>query len=173
VDTVAFALQEIGVGRPSWQTVVVSAAQEAALPRQVLWDVWGQLADWPRWSVPLHVSTRWTGDPGWKVGATFEQVLDLGFPLGRTVSAETVGAVVAGERVSWWNDARGIRSCHVWDFASLAPDRTLVTDTEVFHGVVMGLLKPLAARRWQRLFASSVAGLVARGQQAARGHQAM
>lgn len=165
MNTIQYALQKIGVERPSWQTVVVSASKEVTLPRQPLWDAWTKLEDWPQWSVPLHVSTRWIGEPGWRVGATFEQVLNLGFPLGQTVSPETVGAVVNGESVSWWKDAKGIKSCHVWQFAALAPDRTQVTNTEVFHGVSIGLLKPLAARNWQSMFEASVAGLVERAQQ--------
>jgi len=165
MNTIQYALQKIGLEQPSWQTVVVSASEEAGLPRQLLWETWMKLEQWPQWSTPLHVSTRWTGEPGWRVGATFEQVLDLGFPLGQTVSPETVGEVVEAESVSWWKDAKGIKSCHVWEFAALAPDRTRVTNTEVFHGVSIGLLKPLAARNWQRLFEASVTGLVQKAQQ--------
>ena len=165
MNTIQYALQKIGLEQPSWQTVVVSASEEVALPRQLLWEAWMRLEEWPQWSAPLHVSTRWIGGPGWSVGATFEQVLDLGFPLGQTVSPETVGALVDAESVSWWKNAKGIKSCHVWEFAALSPDRTRVTNTEVFHGVSIGLLKPLAARNWQRLFEASVTGLVQKAQQ--------
>jgi hypothetical protein len=165
MNTTQYALEKIGVERPSWQTVVVSASKEVALPRRSLWEAWMELEDWPRWSVPLHESTRWIGEPGWKVGATFEQVLNLGFPLGQTVSPEVVGAFVEGENVSWWKEARGIKSCHVWDFAALTSDRTLVTNTEVFHGASIGLLRPLAARNWQRLFEASLTGLIRKAQQ--------
>jgi hypothetical protein len=168
MNTIQYALEKIGVERPSWQTIVVSASKEVPLPRQSLWDNWVKLEDWPNWSVPLHLSTRWIGEPGWRVGATFEQVLDLGFPLGQTVSLETVGAIVDDESVSWWKEAKGIKSCHVWEFAALAPNRTRVTNTEVFHGVATGLIKPLATRNWQRLFEASLAGLIERAQQ---GHQ--
>lgn len=164
MNTIQYALQRIGVERPSWQTVVVSISREVALPRQLVWEAWIELEEWPQWSTPLHVSTRWISEPGWRVGAMFEQVLDLGFPLGQTVSPETVGAVVDAESVSWWKDAKGIKSCHVWEFAALSPNRTQITNTEVFHGVSIGLLKPLAARNWQRLFEASVAGLVERVQ---------
>ena len=165
MNTIQYALQKIGVERPTWQTVVASASKEVALPPQSLWAVWMKLEDWPQWSHPLHVSTRWTGEPGWKVGATFEQVLNLGFPLGQTVSLETVGAIVDAESVSWWKDARGIKSCHVWEFAMLAPDRTQATNTEVFHGLSIGLIRPLAAKNWQSLFEASVAGLAQRALQ--------
>jgi len=164
MNTIQYALQKIGIERPTWQTVVVSASKEVALPRQRLWDVWVKLEEWPEWSTPLHVSTRWISEPGWRVGAVFEQVLNLGFPLGRTVSPETVGAMVDGENISWWKDAKGIKSCHVWEFAALSPDRTQITNTEVFHGASIGLLKLVAARSWQRMFEASVAGLIQRAQ---------
>ncbi|MCI0393839.1 MAG: SRPBCC family protein [Chloroflexi bacterium] len=169
MNTIQYALQKIGIQQPTWQTVVVSAAKEVALPRELLWDTWAKLEEWPQWSVPLHLSTRWIGEPGWRVGATFEQVLNLGFPLGQTVSSETIGAVVDAESVSWWKDAKGIKSCHIWEFAALAPDRTQVTNTELFHGVSMGLLKPFAARNWQRMFEASVVGLGERAQQGSHG----
>ena len=170
MNTIQYALQIIGVERPSWQTIVVSASKEVPLLRQSLWDTWMKLEDWPLWSVPLHLSTRWIGEPGWRVGATFEQVLNLGFPLGQTVSPETVGAVVDAERVSWWKEAKGIKSCHVWEFAALSSGRTQVTNTEVFHGVAIGLIKPLAARKWQRMFEASVAGLIERAQQGSQAY---
>jgi hypothetical protein len=165
MDTIQYALQKIGLERPSWQTIVVSASKAVPLSRHSLWETWMKLEDWPNWSVPLHQSTRWIGEPGWSVGATFEQVLNLGFPLGQTVSLETVGGIVDAESVSWWKEAKGIRSCHVWEFTALADDRTRVTNTEVFHGVAIGLIKPLAAGNWQRLFEASLAGLIERAQQ--------
>ena len=99
MNTIQYALQKIGVERPSWQTLVVSASQAVGLPRQSLRDAWIKLEEWSGWSIPLNVSARWIGVPGWRVGATFEQVLNLGFPLGQTVSPETVGAVVEAESV--------------------------------------------------------------------------
>lgn len=129
-----------------------------------MWETWMKLEEWPPCSMPLHVSTRWIGKPGWRVGATFEQVLNLGFPLGQTVSPETVEAVVDAESVSWWKDVIGIKSCHVWEFTALSPDLTQITNTEVFHGVSIGLLKPLAAKNWQSMFETSVAGLINRAQ---------
>src|SRR5262245_40665982 len=64
MNTIQFALEKNGVEQPSWKTIIVSASAEAALPRQALWEAWGQLVDWPVWSVPLHVATRWFGKRG-------------------------------------------------------------------------------------------------------------
>jgi len=159
MESVRFALDHIGVGRPSWQTMVLSVARDVDLPVERLWTTWADLDAWPRWSA-LHEAARWTGAPGWTAGATFEQTLQLGFPVGRSVNPVTVGAAEAGHLVSWWEAGGGLRSCHVWAFDAISPERTRVTDTEVFHGLATGLLKPLLRPRWQSLFERSVDGLV-------------
>jgi hypothetical protein len=162
--SVAIALAKIGIAQPTWKTLVIAAAQEANVPAPLLWEIWARLEDWPAWSAPLHQAARWTGTPGWTPGATFEQTLNLGFPLGQTTSTETVGAVGEpsgpGRQVMWWKDEKGIRSCHIWEFEALTPDRTRVANLEVFHGTPIGLLKLLVAQNWQRRFEQSVAGLI-------------
>lgn len=161
MDTVQYAMARIGIERPSWQTLIVSALRETALPAEALWDTFTRLGTWPLWSAPLHVGARWLGEPAWIVGAKFEQTLELGFPIGRSVDRVTIGAVEPGRMVAWWDVEGGVRSCHVWQFAEIAPGRTRVTDAEVFHGPVVGLLKPLVAARWRRLFEASAEGLEA------------
>jgi hypothetical protein len=158
METVRYVIDHIGVERPSWQTLVLSASREVDLPVERLWSTWADLESWPRWSA-LHEATRWTGTPGWTAGATFEQALQLGFPIGRSVNAVTVRAAEPGHLVSWWETEGSLRSCHVWLFEALSPERTRVTDTEGFHGLAMGLMKPLLRPRWQRLFEASVDGL--------------
>jgi hypothetical protein len=159
MDTIRYAMSRIELERPSWQTLVVSASKEVAQPAEALWRAFTRLETWPAWSAPLHRATRWLGDPDWVPGATFEQTLQLGFPIGRQVATVTLGAVEPARMVSWWHTDGGLRSCHVWDFDEVSPGRTRVTDTEVFHGLAMGLVKPLVASRWRSLFAGSVAGL--------------
>jgi len=159
MDTVRYAFDRIGLERPSWQTLIVSVTQDVELPAERLWATWSDLESWPRWSAPLHQATRWTGAPGWVPGATFEQTLQLGFPLGRSAYPVTVRAAEPGRMVSWWEAEGSVRSCHIWLFEELAPGRTRVTDTEVFEGLATGLLKPLLRPRWQRLFERSVDGL--------------
>ncbi len=158
METVTYALNRIGVERPSWKTLIVSASQEVDLPAEKLWSTWAKLESWPDWSAPLHEATRWTGPPGWAPGATFEQTLRLGFPIGRSVASVTVGAAEPGHRASWWH-TDGLKSCHVWDFTVVSQARTRVTNTEVFEGLSVGLMKPLIRGHWQRLFEASVAGL--------------
>jgi len=132
------ALHQIGLAQPTWQTVVVAASQEVDLPCEVVWAAWTQLEDWPTWSRPLHVSTRWLGSAEWQEGSQFEQDLNLGFPLGLMTSTEKVGEMVPGQQVMWWKDENGVKSCHIWTFESLPDGRTRITNVEVFHGVAMG-----------------------------------
>lgn len=164
MDTITIALQKIGLDRPTWKTVIAAASREADMPAATLWEVWSKLEDWSVWSKPLHVAARWTGKAGWEVGAKFEQDLNLGFPLGKITSAETVGAVVPGESVMWWKDNNGIRSCHIWAFETSGDSRTSITNVEVFHGLAMGLVRPMVVANWQRMFEQSVAGLIQRAQ---------
>jgi uncharacterized membrane protein len=154
------ALQNIGVENPTWQTVVVATSKEADVPRETVWEIWSDLENWPTWSQPLHVSTRWLGEAEWAEGAEFEQVLNLGAPLGTITAQEKVSAIVPGERVMWCKDENGVKSCHVWQFETLATGGTRITNVEVFHGPAMGLVKPLVVRNWQQMFEASVDGLI-------------
>jgi len=161
MDPVKMALHQIGLEQATWKTVVVAASQEVDLPRTLLWDTWANLEAWPNWSKPLHLAARWTGPAAWTAGATFEQELNLGFPVGKMTSAETVGSAVPGEQVMWWKDEKGIKSCHLWLFEALSANRTRVSNVEVLHGTLMGLVKPLVAKRWQQHFEEAVKGLAA------------
>ena len=169
MDTVRYAMSRIGLQRPSWQTLVVSASREVALPAVALWRAFTRLETWPEWSGPLHQATRWLGGPDWVPGATFEQTLQLGFPLGRNVATVTLGAVEPARMVSWWHTDGGLRSCHVWAFDEMPRGRTRLTDAEVFDGLAVGLVEPLVAVRWRSLFAASVAGLERAARRTAQG----
>jgi uncharacterized membrane protein len=154
------ALDLMAVEKATWKTQVIAVARETDLPREKLWERWADVERWPEWSKPLHISARWLDAPGWRQGVRFEQTLDLGFPAGRTVSLETVWEVSPGQSAVWWKSAGGTKACHIWLFESLSGSRTRVTNVAVFHGTMVGLLNPLVGERWQRLFESSVEGLV-------------
>jgi hypothetical protein len=164
MDITTIGLQKIGLDKPTWKTIIAAASQEVDLPAALLWNEWTKLEDWASWSNPLHAGARWLGKAEWEVGAKFEQDLNLGFPLGKLTSIETVGMVVPGETIIWWKDYKGIRSCHIWTFEALDDRRTRITNVEVFHGLAMGLVKPLVVANWQRLFESSVSGLIRQAQ---------
>src|SRR5262245_57263070 len=125
-DDVAFCLEQIGVTKPSWQTLVTAAEAVTAQPADRLWAAWSDLPRWPEWSTPLHVCARWTSGDSFAPDAQFEQVIQLGFPLGRTTSRETVRVVAPGRMASWAKEENGVRSCHVWQFKPLPDGRTRV-----------------------------------------------
>jgi uncharacterized membrane protein len=154
------ALDLMAVEEATWKTEVIAVTRETDVARERLWARWADLERWPEWSKPLHIATRWLDTPGWRQGVRFEQTLDLGFPAGRTVSLETVWEVTPGKSAIWWKSAGGTKASHFWMFESLHGGRTRVTNVEVFHGSVVGYLKPFVGERWQRLFESSVDGLI-------------
>src|SRR2546430_1392893 len=112
-------LRPIGVSEPNWQTLVIYASRDVELPRETVYEAWAKLEAWPSWARPLVIQARWLDMPGWRVGARFEQTLDLGFPLSRLRSSETVSAVTPGRLVSWSKEENGVRSNHPWSFEDL------------------------------------------------------
>ena len=159
----AEAMRRIGVDQPEWRTLVISISKEVNVPRSVIWSIWAELPGWPRWSRPLHKSARWLGKPGWRTGAQFEQVLNLGFPVGERTSHERVESVSEGEQVVWRKEEDGIRSCHIWKLEELPGGRTRIINTEVFHGTSVGMIKILVGPRWLTLFELAVDQLALEG----------
>lgn len=159
-NEVWYALKKIGVEQPSWKTLIVTVSRETNITPDTLWRIWCNIEDWNVWSRPLHDSAYWTKGNVWSVGTTFTQILELGFPLGKTISLETVGEVNSKKYVSWWKDERGVASCHIWKFERLPNGNTMVSNTEVFHGFVIGLMKPLIGKNWEEKFLHSVDGLI-------------
>ena len=157
---VAGALRPIGLAAASWQTIVLYASRDTDLPPARLWATWERLEGWPGWASPLVVETRWLGAPGWRPGARFEQVLDLGLLLSHVRSTETVGFVDPGHQVSWWKDEGGFKSSHVWSFEPLPDGGCRIVDLEIMHGVLIGLVRPLTEDGWQRRFDDAVDGLI-------------
>lgn len=153
-------LQPIGVATPSWQTIVLLATRDTDLPPAKLWATWEHLESWPSWAAPLIVESRWIDAPGWRAGAHFEQVLDLGPLLRRVRSTETIGVADTGRFVSWWKDLGGLKSNHIWSFEPLPDGGCRVVDLEIQHGVVMGLARPLLEANWQQGFDAALDGLI-------------
>ncbi len=154
------ALRSLGIsGQPNWKTVTISATQDVEIPLEQLWETWSNLEDWPKWSA-LHSSARWDGEPAWQVGARFVQDMKLGFPFGRVNSVETVAQFYPEREVGWCKKTGPVMSCHIWSFNLLPNRRVRVTTTEVFHGALIGLLKPVIFLQWQSKFEKSVKSLV-------------
>src|SRR6185295_3015676 len=100
----------------------------------------------------LVESAQWNGTPGWRVGATFDQILTLGFPVGRMKLTEQVSEVEPGRLVAWARDEGSINTCHIWQFIALPGGGTRVIDTEVFHGWTMFFARPFVGHRWRVRF---------------------
>jgi hypothetical protein len=156
---IAFCLQRIGQDRAGWDTLVVSGAADTAIPAAVVWARWTDLERWPAWS-PLHRSVTRASTAELAAGATFDQQLSLGFPVGTTSQHVTIDLLEPARRVSWSGDNNGIKSCHLWSFTPSPDGGTHVSNVEVFAGVAIGMLRPLVARRWNRRFQAAVDGLI-------------
>jgi hypothetical protein len=132
-----------------------------------LWAVWSDLERWPAWS-PLHRSVTRASPAPLAAGATFSQQLRLGFPAGTTTEQVTIGLLEPARRVSWAGSGNGIRSCHLWSFTPLPGGGTHVRNTEAFAGLPAAMLRPLAGRRWNRLFQAAADGLIRHAADAGR-----
>jgi hypothetical protein len=159
VSSIKTALRNLGVEKPAWRTLIVSASQDLTIPQEAIWEAWSDLDHWGDWAPETHSSARWVGEGGWQVGARFEQVVKMGFPAGTRRSVETVEDVEPMRRVRWCNSGIGMRACHVWSFTVLPNGRTRVTNTEVYHGTLIGLIKPIVAGHWEKKFNAAVSGL--------------
>lgn len=160
VSSIRTALRIIGVEKPAWRTLIVSSTQDVKVSLEAVWAAWTRLEEWPAWNNGMIGKTRWITSEGWQTGAQFEQVVQFGFPYGTRVSRETVEEYAEMRKVRWCKTSGGIRSCHVWTFTYLPNGKTRITNTEVFHGTFIGLIKPLVAGRWERMFKNAVDGLV-------------
>jgi uncharacterized protein YndB with AHSA1/START domain len=156
---IAFCLQHVGRDRAGWDTFVVSGAADTAVPAAAVWAVWTDLEQWPTWS-PLHRSVTRTSAAELAAGATFDQRISLGFPVGTTSQQVTIDLFEPGRRVSWSGDSGGVRSCHLWSFTPSPDGGTHVSNVEVFSGVMAAALRPLVAGRWNRQFQAAVDGLI-------------
>jgi hypothetical protein len=160
LNTTDLALSDLEMTATNEETLVISASQDVNLSASTLWNTWARQEGWPSWSTML-VSTRWLGDSQWKAGSRFEQVRDLGSPIGRQTLVSMVKDLTPGEIARWCQVWNGIRSCQVWSFESLGDGRTRVTNTEVFNGTPIPTIRSSVTQNWQDLFEESVAKLVA------------
>jgi uncharacterized protein YndB with AHSA1/START domain len=160
-SAVSYCLERIGQRSPTWKTLIISAEKTSSLPAEQLWNAWTDLASWPDWS-PIHTATSWTGPPSFAVGATFDQTLSLGFPIGKTVGHVRIDDVEPARQVSWSTGEGGFRSCHLWRFTPQLDGGTVITNTEVFAGVMAAILRPLVKSRWNKQFAQALDGLQTR-----------
>lgn len=156
---VAFCLERIGKSAVGRDTLVVRGAADATQRAEELWAVWASVEGWPAWS-PLHLAVTRNESGELAVGATFDQRISLGFPVGTTSQRVTLAVLEPARQAAWLGDANGIRNCHLWSFTPLPGGGTRVANIEVFAGRPIPLLRPLVARRWNRAFQAAVHGLI-------------
>jgi hypothetical protein len=156
---IAYCLERISKTAAGWDTLVVRGAADTALAAEDLWAVWADLERWPLWS-PLHQSVTRASATPLTAGATFDQQISLGFPVGTTTEHVAIAELEPARRAAWTGNANGVRSCHQWSFTALPGGGTHVSNTEAFAGLPVAPLRPLVARRWNRVFQDAVDGLI-------------
>lgn len=169
-EAIKQAFEYIGEKGPSWKSLVLSSSAESDIDKDTLWKYWSKLEEWNKWQGELVVSANWSESSPlpasksetdkWKIGAQFEQELNLEFPVGREKEIEIVGDVKPGTQAAWWKNKGGIRTFHVWMFEKLSGGRSRVTNTVVFHGPVVGLTKIFYGSNWFEKIDRSVEGLL-------------
>ncbi|NUT21841.1 MAG: hypothetical protein HOV77_21920 [Hamadaea sp.] len=157
---VAYCLAKIGQAEPDWKTLVVEGSRSSAVPVEQLWATWIDLESWPSWS-PIHRSVKLVDARPLSVGSSFDQELELGFPVGVQHERARFDEFEPQARASWSGDKNGVRSCHVWRFEPTPGGGTHVHNVEIFVGTTIGLVKSLVAKRWNGLFQAAVDGLIA------------
>jgi hypothetical protein len=160
------ALNQLGIDRAAWNTVIISSSMDVSVPLERLWETWACLDSWQDWS-PLHEGARWVAGSDWGLGAKFEERLKYGFPFGKKTAVQTVTECIPMRQVRWCKREGGARYCHIWSFALMPNRKVRVSKTEVFHGAMFGLFKPVLVLRWQKLFEKSVKELVRAAQASA------
>jgi len=96
---ITFCLKRIGKDTAGWDTLVVTGAADTVTPPEDLWSAWSDLERWPRWS-PLHRSVTGTPEAGLAAGASFDQKISLGFPIGITTEHATFDLLEPGRRAA-------------------------------------------------------------------------
>jgi hypothetical protein len=168
--TIRGALARLGLPSASGKVLAVTASADTKLDPEHVWATWSKLDQWPRWSKSFVSASRWLEGRKWEVGAQFELVRTLGFPIGRQVTVETVREVNEGTSVAWWDGKGGsFRTCHIWFFESLPEGGTRIHSTEVLVGWVVALFKPLMRRTLTRSFEEATQAL-ARAAEREHGH---
>lgn len=153
---VQYVLDCAGIQRPDYKTLIIS---EPVIIQNSAANVWQYLQhpkEWKSWQNPLVISVRMSGDSITRAGEQFEQLLNTGFPLGKTTSAETVGAYEQDQLLAWWKNEKGVLSCHVWTVEQVSATEVLVTNTELFYGYSIALIKLAVVNNWSSRFRQTV-----------------
>jgi uncharacterized membrane protein len=161
-------LRKVGQAKRDWRTLVVAGSGSSNVSAAQLWAAWSDLERWPAWS-PIHRSVKLVDAKPLSVDSSFDQELELGFPVGVQRERATFDEFEPQVRASWSGNKNGVRSCHVWRFEPTPDGGTRVHNVEIFVGTTIGLVKPFVAKRWNGLFQRSVDALITATRDASRG----
>lgn len=151
--------RRLNMERPTVGSLVVGTAMDMPYPPEAIWKALEEVETWGQWSRPLHSHARWLERRQFEVGARFEQVRHLGFPIGRQVTVDTVREVVPNQMVAWWDGNGGVRNAHLWSMEQRPDGSTRVYNIEVLCGPLMIIAKPLLVNRLRKRFGASLVGL--------------
>lgn len=152
-------LNRMGIGSPSWRSLIVLNLADAEADPGRVWLTWADIDNWPSMS-PLVNATRWTSGDPWRPGSEFVVEMNLGLRLGSKTAKKRVMSVDPGQSAEWSQSRGGLRTAHLWRFEPRQSGGVHITSVAVFHGSSIGVLKPFVAKRWQRLFQAQIEGLV-------------
>jgi hypothetical protein len=156
---VVHVLDRMGIDSPSWRSLIVLSSADAEAAPERVWLTWADLDNWPSMSSLVNAS-RWTSGDPWRPGSEFVAELDLGLGLGSKAAKNRVMSVDPGRSAEWGQSRGGLRTAHLWRFEPLQSGGVHITSVVVLHGSSIGVLKPVLAKRWRRLFQAQVEGLV-------------
>lgn len=152
-------LNRMGIGSPSWKSLIVLNLADAEVDPELVWLTWADIENWPLMS-PLFNATRWTSGDPWRPGSEFVAELNVGRRLGGMTANDRVMSVDTGKSAEWGQSRAGLRTAHLWRFEPRQGGGVHITSVAVFHGLSIGLRKPFVAKKWQRLFQAQIDGLV-------------
>jgi hypothetical protein len=162
---VAQGLKALNASEPGWRTMVIGSTGEVEAPRDKVWEIWHKVEKWTDWS-PYHLNTFWKGDPEWKVGGKFEEVMRVGWPYETLRAVERIDLVFVPDRAAYVREEGSPASYRFWRFEYLPGGKTKVTVVEVLNSNEVGFLRPLIEKRWQQNLEASLRGFVAYVQRA-------
>ncbi len=152
-------LKALNVSETGWQTMVIASTREIDAPRDRVWEIWSKVEKWTDWSA-VHLNSSWKGDPEWKVGGSFEEVVRVGWPYETLHAVDRIILVFVPDRAAYVREEGTPPSYCFWRFEYIPGGRTKVTAVEVFHSNEIGFLRPLIEKRWQTYLDGSMNGLV-------------
>lgn len=157
----AFALEKTRATDQPEKAMAIVTQKTIAASAAAIWKKITQTHTWKDWQSHLVVSVRNPAKELSAAGQKFEQLLNLGFPVGKTTSHEILGHIEPLRILAWWKEEKGLRSCHVWQLEDLGNGTVAVHNVEVFAGKGVGFMRAIFQSSWRKKFQLSLDKLAA------------